>query len=162
MGAEADRFKSYRQASAAVALKLGGASFAEIAEALGLADSKVARTMVESELAARSFDPKARELLRAEAASRIERLLKSVWPKAMDSGNVEHLAAVKVARELVDRHVRLFGLDAPAEVVVHAPTASEIDQWVSRMLGGNVEELMAMEDDVIDVGEVPALDAASA
>ena len=57
-----------------------------------------------------------------------------VWPKAIDPDNPDHLLAVTKARELVDRHARLYGLDAPTEVVVHNPTQTELEAWVTRLL----------------------------
>lgn len=154
MGTDDQKLKEYRQGSAAVALRLAGASFAEVADALGLASAAVARTMVETELANRSHDPAAREVLRTEASARLERLLRSVWQKATNPEHIEHLPAVKAAQSIVDRLIRLHGLDAPSEVVVHSPTTAEIDAWVARMMGSQVEEMMGMEDDVIDVEAV--------
>lgn len=145
------RIRKYRNGPAAVALKLGGASFAEIAEVLDLESPASARTLVENELAARSYDIEGREILRREASARLERLLKSVWMKATDPTSPEHLPAVKVAVAVLDRHIRLNGLDAPSEVVIHTPTAAEIDAWVSSLTQDSISELEALEANVIDV-----------
>jgi len=90
--------------------------------------------MVEQELALGSTDPEGRERLRQEAAARLERLMRSVWSKAVNPGDPEHLPAIRVALSLVDRHIRLLGLDSPQEIVVHNPTTQEIDAWVAEML----------------------------
>lgn len=138
--------KVRRSGQAALALRLAGASFAEVAETLGLADAAEARTLIERELAERPDDDEARRKARAEEAARIERLMRSVWAKATDPQNPEHLPAARVALAMVDRHARLLGLDMPTEVVVYTPTTAEIDAWVSRMLEsqqtvvGEVEE----------------------
>jgi hypothetical protein len=151
--------RKYRNGPAAVALKLGGASFTEIAEVLDLEHADRARSLVESELASRSYDVESREILRREASARLERLLKSVWIKATSPDNPEHLPAIKVAVAVLDRHIRLNGLDAPAEVVLHTPTVAEIDQWVASLAGDSIAELEAMEANVIDVHELgPAPD----
>ena len=151
-----------RIGSAALALKLAGAGYDEVADALGLASSAVARQRVEEALEARAWsDVEGRERMRAENGARIERLLRSVWTKATTPDHPEHLAAIKVARELIDRHCRLYGLDAPTEVIVHTPTATEIDQWVAQMVGASVAPLMDMEARIIDAEVVGELDAAS-
>jgi DNA-binding PucR family transcriptional regulator len=135
-----------RAGRAAVALRLAGASFAEIADTLALPDARAARDMVEAELAAGEQDSEQRDVLRREEAARIERLIRSVWGKAMDANNPEHLPAARAALAMVDRHARLLGLDQPTEVIVYTPTTSEIDAWVSSMviagsvIAGDVEE----------------------
>lgn len=141
-------FQQYRQGAAAVALRIAGASYAEVAEALGLSGPGMARTMVESDLANRVTDTQ-RSTLRAEESARLERLLRSVWQKATDPGHAEHLPAAKVALGIIDRHVRLNGLDAPAEIVVHTPTTSEIDAWVASMAASGSADLAALEAPVV-------------
>jgi len=141
-----------RTANAALALRLAGAGYDEVADALGLPDAMAARTAAEDALSARAWDDvEGRQRLRAENGARIERLLRSVWQKATDQNHPEQLAAVKVAKELIDRHCRLYGLDAPAEVIIHSPTTAEIDAWVASMISSTAGELLAMEPDVIDV-----------
>lgn len=103
------KIKSFRNGPAAVALRLAGASFTEIAEVLDLADATSARVMVESELAARSLDTAGRDVLRQEAAARLDRLLKSVWTKATTPTDPEHLPAVKVAHQRRHPFVNLGG-----------------------------------------------------
>lgn len=142
------------QGTAAVALRLAGASYAEIADALLYANAREARHAVETTLSQNIPDAKARDVLRAEEAGRLERLLRSVWPKATDPNHPEHLPAVKTATGIIDRHIRLHGLDAPAEIVVHTPTAAEIDQWVAKVTASTVGVLAELEDTVIDVEEV--------
>lgn len=140
-----------RQANAALALRLAGAGYDEVADMLGLASAGAARTAAESALEARAWDDvTGREKLRAENGARLERLLRSVWAKATNPDDPEHLVAVRVARDVIDRHCRLYGLDAPAEVVIHSPTTHEIDAWVAGMISASTEELRAMEPEIID------------
>ena len=40
--------------------------------------------------------------------------------------------------QIIDRHAKLFGLDAPTEIVVHTPTQTELEAWVSQMLAGTL------------------------
>ena len=149
-----------RTGAAALALRLSGAGYDDVANALGLPSATAAREAAENALAARAWDDKdGRTRLRAENGARLERLLRSVWPKATDPDNPEHLPAVRVARELIDRYVRLFGLDAPTEVIIHNPTAHEIESWVGQMLAESVSELRAMEAPVAAIIDADVVEA---
>lgn len=142
-----------RTGPAAVALRLAGASFNDIAEALGVADAHAARLMVEETLAVTAVDPQTREMMRAEMNLRLERLLRGVWAKATNPDHPEHIPSGKFALAVADRLIRLNGLDAPAEIVVHTPTMSEIDQWVASVTAEQVRALRELEDTIVD-GEV--------
>lgn len=123
-----------RNARAATALRLAGASFAEIADTLALASPEMALQLVQQDLANRPDDTEDRAALRREEAARIERLLRGVWAKATTPADPEHIPAARVALAMVDRHARLLGLDAPTEIVVYTPTTTEIDQWVASIV----------------------------
>ena len=139
-------------AQAAVALRLAGASYSEIAETLAYDSEEKARAAVERDLAARAADadPAKRELLRAQSAARLERLLRSVWGKAVDPNNAEQLPAVTKALTIIDRYSRLYGLDAPTEVTVYTPTTSEIDEWVAKVVGSGAV-LDVVEADILEI-----------
>jgi len=138
-----------RTGPAVTALKLAGASFSEIADSLGLSSPQEALTLYLADLSTRVNDND-RAVLRAEANARLERLLRSTWRKATTERDPEHLAAVRVAQGLVDRIIKLNGLDAPTEIVVHSPTVSEIDQWVATVLAQGAAG-MPDEADILDV-----------
>jgi hypothetical protein len=142
-----------RKTEAAVALRIAGASYEDIAAAVGYKNAATAMGAVERELG-KTVTRADKERQRDLASRRLERLLRGVWGKAVDPNNVEHLAAARLAKDLIDRHARLFGLDAPTEVVVHNPTQSEIEAWVTHVLSLNETVL---EADVI-VGEVVVSD----
>ena len=57
-------------------------------------------------------------------------------------------SAVSRARDLVDRHIRLWGLDAPTEVVVTSPTQEQLDAWVARVVSQQTVEVE--EYDVVE------------
>jgi hypothetical protein len=137
-----------RPGRAGLALRLAGASYAEIADTLALADAAAARDLVVTELAARDTDPDQRNALRVEEEARILRLLRGVWGKATDPTHPEHLPAARIALSMVDRHAKLMGLDMPTEVVVYTPTTTEIETWVAAMVS---------RTDVIDVEEADIL-----
>lgn len=124
-----------RKANAAVELIMSGATWSDVCEVVGYPTERTARVAVEQALEHRLLTTKDREKLRGLAGARLERLLRSVWGKAIDGDHPEHLAANAKATALIDRYCRLFGLDAPQEFVVHSPTIGEIEQWVARVHG---------------------------
>jgi len=144
-------FKAHRQGMAAVALRLAGATYSEIAETLTFTTADAARIAVESELANITVNGEARDTLRELESARLERLLRSVWSKATNPDHPEHLASVKVAHSIVDRHIRLYGLDAPTEIAIHSPTQSEIDAWVAQVSSSAHTQLAVLEANVVEV-----------
>lgn len=138
-----------RKTHAAIAMRLGGGTWAEIALTLGYPTPRAACVAVERSLE-KELDTADREHLRRLAGARLDRLLRSVWPKAVDENSPEQMVAVSRARDLVADHRKLFGLDAPTEVVVHNPTQAEIEAWVATVV--SVQPYVA-EHDIID-GEV--------
>jgi hypothetical protein len=138
------------RAEAAVALRLAGATYPEIARTAGYTSAFAARQAVERVLAA-SAGEEGRERLRGVEGKRLERLLRSVWVRATDSNDPEHLAYLRASLALIDRHIRLFGLDAPQQMVVYSPAQGEIEAWVAGMARAVIEE-MPPEADI--VGEV--------
>lgn len=153
-----------KRANAAVALRLAGASFQEVADALEFVDARTARHAVEDALAASAGDAADRDTLRREAVGRLERLLRGTWAKATTPDHPEHIPAGKFALAVVDRIIRLQGLDAPSEVTIHTPTMREIDAWVANVSGAGVDGWVALEDPniIIDVEEVTDADDAVA
>lgn len=136
-----------RAGAAAVELRVAGASFAAIAETLALADAREALMLVERELASHLSDASV-EVQRAEASERILTLLTNVWDKANDPEHPEHLPASRIALALVDRHIRLHGLDRPTEIVLHTPTAAELERWVSAVTAAQMPAVV--EADVVE------------
>lgn len=136
---------SAKRAEAAVALRLAGATYPEIANTCGYTDAFHARQAVERVLAA-SVGEDGRDQLRAVEGKRLERLLRSTWKRATDPGDTEHLAYVRAALALIDRHVRLFGLDAPQQMVVYSPAQGEIEAWVAGMARTVVADLPTEAD----------------
>jgi len=140
-----------RTGAAALALRLAGAGYDEVADALGMVSAEAARVAAEQTLAHRAWqDSTGREKMRQENSARLERLLRSVWTKATNPADPEHLPAVRAARELIDRHCKLWGLDAPSEIVVHAPTQSEIESWVAGVVSERRSSLSMLEAPVVE------------
>lgn len=142
---------STRSGQAAVELRVSGASYAEIADTLALTSAQEALRLVERELA-NHLTPESVEVQRAEVSERILELIKSVWPRATNVDDPEHLGAQRVALALVDRHIRLHGLDRPTEIILHTPTAAELERWVAAVTA--VEMPDVIEADVVPFGEI--------
>lgn len=136
-----------RKADAALAMCAGGANWAEIAVALGFPTPRAAKVAIEGSLAKR-LDDTDRKVLREMAGVRLESLIRSVWIKAHDPDSPEHLPAVGRARDLIDRHIKLYGLDAPTEITITTPTTQQIDEWVARVVSSDVPKVI--EADVVD------------
>lgn len=137
---------------AAIALKVAGANFSDIAEVLGYSTVEQARTAVERGLAATATEED-RKLAREVANRRLDRLLRGLWKKATDEDDPEHLAAARTALAIVDRSIRLNGSDAPSELIVYSPTAGEMEAWVASMVSkvkaGLPEEVDIIESEVL-------------
>lgn len=141
-----------RKAAAALQLKLSGASEGDIAQALGYPTERSVRLAIEKALEKELREnPKDREKMRQMASMRLDRLLRSVWPKAIDMDNPEQLVAVTKSREIIADWRRLHGTDAPAEVIVHSPTENTIEEWVAKVI--NLGLPPVEEDDVLDLDE---------
>jgi hypothetical protein len=148
-GTSAGRART-RKANASVQLALAGANWDEIATAMGYPTGRTAKVAVERALE-KQLTSTDREILRRFTNARLERLLRSVWPKAINPDHPDHLIALTKARDLIGDHRKLYGLDAPTEVVVHNPTAHELEQWVSRVVTQSLPQVT--EYDILE-GEV--------
>lgn len=122
-----------RQESA-VTLAIYGANYTEIAAQLGYATPHMARLAVERALAEAS-GPEDRKKRRDVEGRRLERLLRGVMLQATDESNPEQVAYVRAATMLIDRRIRLYGLDAPQEMVLYNPTAVEMEKWLADNIG---------------------------
>jgi len=138
------------RAESAVALKIAGANYTQIAKALDYAHPALARQAVEQALSTsvHEEDRKAQRLL---SSARIEALLRSVWPRANDSRDPDHLGYMRGALALIDRHAKLWGLDAPIEIVSYTPTQVEYQAALDSIVQQFVRDL-PQEADII--GEV--------
>lgn len=145
-----EKDRTSRQQSA-VALKIAGANYSEIANALGYSSAANARVAVERALAS-SVGEEDRDQLRFLEGRRLERLLRGLWAKATNERHPDQIAAARTALAVIDRHSKLYGLDAPTQMVVHSPTAGQIEQWVSQM-AAQVSTGMPKEKDIIE-GEI--------
>lgn len=139
-----------RKAHAAIEMRLGQATWDEIALALGYPTARAAMVATERALE-RRLDSEDKAKMRRLCGERYNRLLRAVWPKAMDPDEPEQFVAVTKARELNASYAKLYGLEAPSEVVIHSPAQAEIEAWVARVVQKEVPQVESY--DIID-GEV--------
>lgn len=150
-----------RKGDAALALRIGvdedkptalqeaGYHWDEIARILGFPSPRAAQVAAEKTLQRRlSDDEGSVAKMRDLVGRRYERLLRAVWAKSIDPTNEDQMAAQDRARAVLNDYVRLYGLAAPQEMVVHTPSASELQAFVSKVVTGAAAGLE--EDDILD------------
>jgi hypothetical protein len=147
-----------RKANAALQMRYAGATWTEIAQGLGYPTPRTAMVATERALERELANADDRDKMRKLAGARLERLVRAVWPKAINPDDPDQMIAVGKAREVLADHRKLFGLDAPTEVVVHNPTETELAAWVARVVAVNIP---AVEEYDIIAGEIEGPDALS-
>lgn len=146
-----DKYTPETRAEAAVALKIGGASYTSIAKTLGYSTAYRARQAVEQALAATAESPEERDQMRVLTSRRINRLLQSVMGRATNPRDPDHLAYNQQALRLIDREAKLWGVDAPQQVSLTTPSDDTIASFVQRALElGAVASRQAEEADILD------------
>lgn len=145
-GKELSRARN-RKAGAALSMSLSGADWKQIARSCGYPTPRAAKVAVELMLEKR-LDAMDREHLRLQVSGRLDVLLRGVWSKATDPESPEHLVAVGRAREIIADHRKVWGTDAPQEIVVTNPTQGQIDEWVAGIIGGSLPQVQ--EADIVE------------
>lgn len=110
---KAQRAQTAERRSKAIQLRLAGADWTQIADALGYADRAAACKDVTRALEAHVATQRAgAEVLRETELQRLDRLQRGLWPAAI-AGDTK--SADTVLR-VIDRRMRLLGLDVPPDV----------------------------------------------
>lgn len=153
--------RKVRKALSVLQLKEMGYQFDEIAEILNLPDAHTAEDEFNKGLARfLKEDPESRARLRVLANRRLEWLLRSVWKKAIDPDHDEQMVAQQRALAIIERHIKLYGLDSATKVDVEiTPSEDELKRFVAT--------LVAMKQDHPEEGDIfapkivepPALEA---
>jgi len=132
----------------------------QVAEMFGYPSGRAAQLAAERAMEAEAKEnPKSLSLMRQYASRRLERLLRSVWTDANDENSDTQLASHDRALRVTDRWIKLHGLDAPQQVVVHTPTTDQIEAFVARVVNhgapqlteGNIFGDDADDSEIIDV-----------
>lgn len=140
------------RAAAAVQLRIDGAGYADIARVLDYTSAAKARMAIERALADESATPEQIEHVRWVNARRLERILNSLMKRATNPKDPDHLQYSRMAVSVIDRHLRLYGADAPQKMnVTYTPATGELEAWV--MQTARQVAAVEQEADIID-GEV--------
>lgn len=141
-----------QKARSALHLYYNNATLDEITQIVGFTSVEEASRAIDVAVKAElRGDTKAKDRMRHIANRKLDQLLRSVSGKAANPKHPEHLNAVGKALSIIDRHIKLYGLDAPSEMIVHNPDAGEIEAWVLSVLQQGKPPIE--EDDVLD-GEI--------
>lgn len=133
------QLKARQHEEQALELRLGGASYAQIGEALGMSASGAFKAADRALLRhAAATDEKAEKLRRIEVA-RLDRLLMGVWPRAKKGD--EH--AARVALQISKRRCELLGIDRKPRP---EPGDGELVRLASRREPTSREIASAMDD----------------
>lgn len=122
-----------RKSETAIALRVAGATLEEIAQTLNYPSKEAAENAINGSLAGMATEDDKRKA-RTLARMRYERLLRGLWPTAVNSESAQQLPYARAAREIVDKIVALDGAAAPAEIMVHTPTTEAIHEWVAQVV----------------------------
>ena len=152
--------RSERSIKAAVAARIAGASYVEIAEMFDYKNPQTARHAVEAAMAGAYEDGDDISALRGMTMARLETLLRSLGPKALSDKvvklvdgkkvteeNVEHLAYARTYLSVVDRIARLHGLDAPQVHRFETPDAARLNEVMAVLIQSR-NALAAPEADI--------------
>lgn len=142
--------KSETKAQAALTMALYGASPSEIAKVLGYSSPYRARSAYERVLSSVPISEGKIEHKREMAIRRYSKLLSVVMKKAMDPNDPQHLAYHARAAAMVDRMVKVEGVEAPQQVQVSA---------TDEMIGALLTRFVRQGNDDIDSGEADIIDA---
>jgi hypothetical protein len=118
----------------ALKLRSAGATYREIAAALGYADGSAARKAVYSALDDVRAEPAAE--VRILEAARLDKMLQSRWDKALAGDN----KAMEIVLSLMERRAKLLGLDAPAKFAPTNPAGNQ--QFTGRLEDMSDDELL--------------------
>lgn len=157
--AELDRIKgdgeeALTRAQAAIALRVDGAGYSDIARILEYSSPQRARVAIEKALSEQVSSPEQVEHVRWLNGRRLERILVSLMKRATNPKDPDHLQYARMAVVVIDRHARLYGADAPQKVdVQYTPARGEIERW-ARGLAEHVQGAPPQEAEIILDAEV--------
>lgn len=129
----------------ALQLRLSGVSYQAIADHLGVS-KYTAYHDVQNEIA--DIPKELASELRREELMRLDTLQRAVWKEALQ-GDTD---AVRTALQVVDRRIRMMGLDAPAAVNVGSGN-TDIDDAVQKFIKATQEAPREAEEPAPEAGE---------
>jgi len=114
-----------------IELRRAGATYDDIAQAVGYADASGARNAYIRAMK-RTLVEAGTEEIRELELDRLDRMQRAIWAKAM-KGDVQ---AIHTALKILDRRARYLGLDAPMkqEITIENADGAMIDREVARLV----------------------------
>lgn len=138
------------RAAAALALRLDGAGFGDIAKVLELASPAEARRMVDKALADIPTDMGEVERVRDLESRRIERILISLMKRGTNPKDPDHLAYARTALAAIKQQTDLYGAAMPTKVdITYNPSAQQLEKWVAQITAQ--AHASVVEGDILDV-----------
>lgn len=133
---------------AAVAMRVEGANYSTIAKMLDFPTPVAAREAVERALANSVGDDDLGQMREIESR-RLEKVLRAVMKRATNDKDPEQLNAAKVTLMVIDRHIKLRGLDTPTPMVVYNPSTIEMQEWIEQM-SQQIRQPTPQEAEIVD------------
>lgn len=130
-----------RKAKAAVELRQQGLSWDDIAKVLGYPTPRQALVSVELALERELRTTESQQFMRNMAGQRLDKMINSVWDRATDPTQPDHLAYFDRARAVIQDHAKLFGYVAPQQTTVVSPASQALEAWAALMMKMQSPEL---------------------
>lgn len=138
------------RAAAAVQLAVEGAAYTDIARMLDYDSPTAAKNAVWGAIGDVEIDPKEVARKRDLMGRGLGKLLTSCMRRATNPHDPDHAHYVRTVLAIMDRQARLYGLDAPTNLVVHTPTQQQIDDYVAHVRRLQLIEAGDIEADILD------------
>lgn len=120
-----------RSRKAALELKKLGADFDDIAKVLEFDSPGAARQAVEQAIIDAGEFSGDKENIRALMGLQLDQWHKSIAQKIIDQRNTQQLEYMAMGLRLMERKARLFGVDAPTKIEMHAASNEEISELIN-------------------------------
>ena len=138
------------RAAAAVKMAVEGVSYTDIARTLDYESPAAAKKAVWASIGDIEIDADEVKRKRDLMGKGLGRLLSSCMRRATNPHDPDHLAYARVTLAIFDRQARLYGLDAPTNLVLHTPTQREIDQYVAQVRQLHLVAAGDVEAEIVD------------
>lgn len=142
------------RAAAALALRIDGAGWSDIARVLDYSSAQRARKAVERVLADEAASVEQIEHVRWLNARRLEKILNSLMKRATNPKDPDHLQYARMAVVVIDQHSKLYGANAPQKMNVQVtPAQVELERWVMQMaqqVAADQQEADIIDAEIVD------------
>lgn len=136
---KAQRAVTAERRGKALQMRLAGTDYTTIAGALGYSDRAAACKDITRALEIRTRDQQqSADVLRGVEVARLDTLQEALWADALE-GNFK---MVETVLKVIDRRIRLLGLDQATKVI-----DSAVDAWLNHLTGATADEDTGDEPD---------------